>query len=659
MRKSINCVRMITAAIVLAVIAGFFGFVPAYANNATYYVDNANGNDNNNGTSTSTAWKTLSKVNSKTFAPGDRILLKKGGSWTGQLYPKGSGTSGSPIVIDSYGTGNRPIINGSGIAGGAVYLYNQKFWEIKNLEVTNKGSVNGAWRQGILIKGENAGTLNYLRINGCYVHNVNGYTDNNNGWDQWNTSGGIIFMITGSVSQTTFNDIIIDGNTVSYNDSKGIVTNSLGWGGFTNLTVSNNTVDHNAGDGIMIADATSPLIQYNVAIHNHNGCPDNSCVGIWFIRSANAVCQYNEAYETQTLSDGMGFDIDWDTSNGAMQYNYSHDNVGGFMLVCCDGTEGRTNTNGVVRYNISQNDGNYMVITLSGPVNGTRIYNNTIYVGAGRTPQVIGGGDWGGLPQNTVISNNIFYLAGKATWDFSSMNNTTFNNNLYYGYHDASEPSTTYDPYKLTSDPRLVNPGSAGTGRTSTDGYKLGTGSPAINSGILIGSNGGKDYWGNPVSSTAAPNRGAYNGSASGGSTVYFSIINRNSGKALSMDGSTTDGGAAVQEVLNSGYRDQQWQKVDLGNGYFQLINHNSGKALSMDGSTADGAGAVQEPVNTSYWDQQWQIAGIGDEYYKIVNHNSGKVLAISSGSTSDGANAIQWPWGGYNDQQWQLIQVP
>lgn len=34
-----------------------------------------------------------------------------------QLWPKGSGTKDDPIIIDSYGNRNKPIINGEGKAG--------------------------------------------------------------------------------------------------------------------------------------------------------------------------------------------------------------------------------------------------------------------------------------------------------------------------------------------------------------------------------------------------------------------------------------------------------------------------------------------------------------------------------------------------------------
>src|SRR5215467_1036359 len=56
---------------------------------STYYVDSIQGKDQSAGMSPATAWKALAKVNSTTFAPGDRILFKSGDKWTGQLWPKG------------------------------------------------------------------------------------------------------------------------------------------------------------------------------------------------------------------------------------------------------------------------------------------------------------------------------------------------------------------------------------------------------------------------------------------------------------------------------------------------------------------------------------------------------------------------------------------
>ena len=86
----------------------------AQAGETTYYVDAQNGDDNNDGKSEEKAFRSLDKVNEMTFLPGDRILLKKGCIWNGQLKPGGNGTEELPIIISSYGEGSRPVINGNG-----------------------------------------------------------------------------------------------------------------------------------------------------------------------------------------------------------------------------------------------------------------------------------------------------------------------------------------------------------------------------------------------------------------------------------------------------------------------------------------------------------------------------------------------------------------
>ena len=89
-----------------------FVFV-ALAGSATNYYVSASGNDSNNGTSENTAWKSIAKVNSVSFKPGDRILFHCGDTFTGTIKVNNSGTSGSAIVYGSYGTGAKPKIYGS------------------------------------------------------------------------------------------------------------------------------------------------------------------------------------------------------------------------------------------------------------------------------------------------------------------------------------------------------------------------------------------------------------------------------------------------------------------------------------------------------------------------------------------------------------------
>lgn len=78
-----------------------------------YYVKNG-GNDLSQGTSDGAAWVTLEKVNSvfSSLKPGDRILFKRGDTFYGTIRITKSGTSGSPITIGAYGTGDKPVITG-------------------------------------------------------------------------------------------------------------------------------------------------------------------------------------------------------------------------------------------------------------------------------------------------------------------------------------------------------------------------------------------------------------------------------------------------------------------------------------------------------------------------------------------------------------------
>lgn len=89
---------------------------------ADYYIA-PDGNDAASGTSAATPWQSIGKVNATTFQPGDQVLFKAGGSWTGQLWPKGSGTSGSPILLGSYGSGSKPLIDAQGVSGKRWFVF--------------------------------------------------------------------------------------------------------------------------------------------------------------------------------------------------------------------------------------------------------------------------------------------------------------------------------------------------------------------------------------------------------------------------------------------------------------------------------------------------------------------------------------------------------
>jgi len=498
---------------------------PAHASGGTtYYVDSIGGNDINDGLSELTPWQSLTKLNEGAYQPGDEILLKSGSVWNGQyLAPSGSGTSGWPIVIDKYGGDIKPIINGNGggitVEGNyqaVVSLYNQEYWEINNLEITNDDDFNvdangNEHRRGISIIGEDYGAINHIYIRNCFIHDIDA---NNNDKD----SGGIIGRLKGNAPMTYFNDILFESNRIEKIDRTGINfaydadhDEDYSNRNNTNVVIRGNVLHDIGGDGIIVIGSNSPLVEYNVLSYCRNRTTESS-VAIFPYQSTNAIIQFNEAYLTQvtdTHGDGQAFDSDYGTDGTIYQYNYSHDNEGGFMLLCSpgDANAAERSYNATIRYNISQNDG-MRVFRLVGPgTRFSRIYNNTIYVGENIDGDIVQNEEWNGLAGETVFENNAFYVlnnspnnpvnewTGRQNARFYLSGAFKYDNNSYYG---VSAP--IYDINAVTADPMFVDAGGASIGMATADAYELQVGSSLIDAGKAINIDTGRmDFFGNAV----------------------------------------------------------------------------------------------------------------------------------------------------------------
>lgn len=534
--KKLICRKLLTLLVICSMIASvmMFATTPASAAGTTYYVDSVNGSDADSGMSSSTAWQTLSKVNATTFNPGDKILFKAGGIWNGQLSSKGSGASGSPIIIDMYGTGSKPVINGGGLNNtGTVYLVNQEYWEINNLEITNDDNfqVNNTTnvRMGIYYKIDanisgNNRVFNHIYIQNSYIHDVDG--NENGSASAAGISGEIIGPSTASLAR--FNDVHIVNNTFTKVDRTAIqpvklnifscpgtdscfrdgVRNNNQWS--TNVYIGYNTMSDIGGDGILMRETKDAIVEHNVlGGFGTRVLPTVAVAGIWLWNANHTVFQFNEVYGGPANNqDGMAFDFDYYGIDNVYQYNYSHDNPMGSLLIMGN------NEHDVFRYNISQNDGYFIKWMPASEITASFIYNNIYYYdGANTKPS-----KETTMKSGLYLYNNIFYNHNASVttdWGSTNWKNTKFSNNLFYeksGSHSSQEPS---DPGKLTSDPQLVNPGSGGVGISTLDGYKLQSGSPAMNAGKVLSSNGGEDFWGNSLY-YGAPDIGAFE-SPSGG----------------------------------------------------------------------------------------------------------------------------------------------
>ncbi|WP_291052751.1 hypothetical protein [Herbiconiux sp.] len=496
---------------------------PAQAVGTTYYVDSAAGNDANGGTSEAAPWKTLAKVNTLTPGPGTRILLKAGAVFTNQyLDLTGSGTAADPISIGRYGSGARPKIDfGNTAVGGegfGVRVTNGSYWTIADLEITSGQQATSMRRNGILILGAGAGggAFTGIRILNNSVHDVFGRD---------RRTGGINIHARQAAAtdpESTWDDVLIQGNTVDNVADTGIqtmtdaYTTGSSWthttDAFTHLVIRRNTVTRIHRDGILVRAGVDPLVEYNTTdrIGKYTDVdtavvsylPAVSVVAAqWSYYTSGAVFQYNEASRTRRIDgDGQPWDFDTKVTNSVYQYNYSHDNEGGTLLMM-DQT-----SNNVFRYNISQNDLDRSSGAFSIPFGGgaLAVYNNVFYRSQGQTGLLTTSNSAG----VATYTNNIFHNAASGTYAIGG--GAVYANNTFFGANASAAPHSG----KLTNDPQLASPGGATSITDAAAAYSLASTSPSRDSGAVVASNGGLDFAGRALYQGTAPDRGALEGGA-------------------------------------------------------------------------------------------------------------------------------------------------
>ena len=464
----------------------------AHATGTVYYVDCSALSDGTG--SASSPWNNLADPSAHTFTAGDTLSFKAGTTCHGILAPQGSGASGSPITVNAYGSGAKPVLEGDGAGEYTVHLIDQSYWTISGLKVQNTSSTR-AQREGILVEASGAANQAGITITGNEVASVAGWGDKTGTNAAWfSYSAGIAVRVASGSG--VFNGVSITGNTVHDVGGGGIKIEGEASAMNTGVYIAHNTITAAGGDGIVIHDSDTPLVEYNTAIDLGLGAYPfvaGNFAGMWPYHSKNPTFQHNTVgAQRGVVNDATAWDCDINnTGTCTYQYNYSYGNAGGFYLDCLSGCGGAaTSTNVVLRYNISRDDCRF---TNSSTGTGTHyIYNNTFYCPGKPVTDTLGG--------NVVWQNNIF-VAPTASWASDSA--ATFDGNTYFG--GITAPSSG-DAHAHTGDPLLTND-SAGT-----SAIKLRGGSPELGTGVLVADNGGKDFFGNTVSATAAPNRGAYNG---------------------------------------------------------------------------------------------------------------------------------------------------
>lgn len=417
-----------------------------------YYLDAVNGNDSNSGHSEQHAWQSLAKLQSVKLQPGDRVLLKRGTTYTGQLEITGQGTPINRIYIESYGEGDNPCIVGNDTSLYAVRIYNSDYITLRDLEIANTGKERKPLRTGLKIECTDYGVSHHIVVDGVTVRDVNGSLVKEKGG-----GSGILIVNGGKEVVSVFDSLTIQNCRILRCSRNAMIWASAyssreNWQPSKHTIIRNNLIEEVPGDGIVPIGCDSTLIERNVMRNCPAILPDTeAAAGIWPWSCDNTLIRFNEVSDHKAPWDAQGFDSDWNCTNTVIEYNYSHDNEGGMVLICNSGEASESfnigNRGTIVRYNISINDGIRTRPTrvgtfspnihLAGPVKNTTISNNILHVNKKPEGKVdrsmITFDSWGGYSDSTLVKDNIFYTPETTTFNFTESTHNTFDGNYYLG----------------------------------------------------------------------------------------------------------------------------------------------------------------------------------------------------------------------------------
>ena len=495
----------------------------------TFYVS-ASGKDGNDGLSASTPMKP-EVLTSRYFQPGDKILFKSGETMTGStIRISGFGSASKRITISTYGGTKPAVLTTRGEGTKARLELFADYVTVENLTISNPlGEI------GLSIAPAHSGANKDIIVQNC------NFKDINKNADTFRFETGGIYAVASGGEPTWFENMTIRNNTfdniariaVFVTSKWAERTEKVGnkyvngdnpWYANKNVNVSSNTLTNILGDGLLIIGCDKAIMEKNFVnnaycisdstLKKYAGTMTTSAAAIWTQNVDKAYIQYNEVGYTNLPdhvnggADGTAFDIDAYCTEHYIQYNYSHDNEGGFILLCefdcqpgTDWYKMLDDTQHEIRFNLSLNDGckpgfNTLIATLT--VAQMNIYNNTFVKTATNSGFV---GSFNKL-KDYYFKNNIFYGAGACKiGNHTNSTNVVFDNNIFYG----GTPSTNATVKNTKNvDPKFKNASFTNpyNKAMAAEAIKAFTPQNKVTGATSISNNGGKDLAGTAISST-------------------------------------------------------------------------------------------------------------------------------------------------------------
>ncbi len=516
-------------------------FILSLSAGATNYYISSSGDDANNGTSASTPWKTIAKINGRTFSPGDFILFKRGDTWREQITIPSSGSAGNPLTFGAYGTGAKPIINGADVITGWTNSA-PNIWWVRNpnavssramviidgviyAEQTSLGALTSANKYFIDVASAPDRLYVYSTIDPgtrtaeiskreyCIVtasgSNSKRFIEINDIEVRYAGRSGIYFEGPGSSTANALDGSSIVRRCVAYaNRLFGMVH----YDHYDNVLFEECEANYNgngfyswvADEGTFRKCSTANQIQYSVTFtdgHSIGGYQSNN----WTVENCYSINDH----------DAIHIDAGGVAANAIIRYNKVFNSRPGSPSTPGMGV-GSSGAGSTIQiyYNLIVNCASSILESYSVHKGKVLVYNNTMYLnnasGSNGTVYLAYG-------ENFVFKNNIIMRdgGGKTLLALLRPGLCVSDYNQFYQSDPTSSPvrfhynganyttlaawaaATNQDVHSQSTDPLFVN--------KSSD-WSLKAGSPAINKGVNVGLT--KDIAGNPI--VGLPDMGAY-----------------------------------------------------------------------------------------------------------------------------------------------------
>ncbi len=143
-----------------------------------------------------------------------------------------------------------------------------------------------------------------------------------------------------------------------------------------------------------------------------------------------------------------------------------------------------------------------------------------------------------------------------------------------------------------------------------------------------------------------------------------YIIVNRNSGKVLSVPLGATTAGTILRQYVNTGATYQQWNVTPVDSriggdySYFTFTAVHSSMAMDLLNFSLENGGAIEQYTDSKNGAQQWYLDYADNGWFYIRSRTSAKCVEVAGSSSAAGAAIQQWDKTGATNQQWRFLPV-